>query len=58
MNDIFYFMEICDLVNYADDNTLVFIRNTIQLVWSVLKKDAENAVIVSKIIYVHEKIHK
>ncbi len=21
MNDIFYFMEICDLVNYADDNT-------------------------------------
>ncbi len=22
MNDIFYYMEICNLVNYADDNTL------------------------------------
>ncbi len=22
MNDIFYFVELCDLVNYADDNTL------------------------------------
>ncbi len=22
MNDIFYFIEICDLTNYADDNTL------------------------------------
>ena len=43
MNDIFHFMEICDLVNYADDNTLSIIRNTIQLVLSALKKDAENA---------------
>ncbi len=34
MNDIFYFMEICDFVNYADDNTLSIIRSTIQLVLS------------------------
>ncbi len=38
MNDIFYFMEICDLVNYADDNTLSVIERTVQT-----KKDAENA---------------
>jgi hypothetical protein len=43
MNDIFYFMEICDLVNYADDNTLSIIQNTIQLVLSALQKDGENA---------------
>jgi hypothetical protein len=43
MNDIFYFMEICELVNYADDNTLSIIQNTIELVLSALKKDAENA---------------
>ncbi len=43
MNDIFYFMEISDLLNYADDNTLSVIRNTVNLVISALKKDAENA---------------
>ena len=43
MNDIFLFMEICDLVNYADDNTLSIIESTVQLVLSALKKDAENA---------------
>ncbi len=26
MYDIFYFMEICDLLNYVDDNTLSIIR--------------------------------
>ncbi len=31
-NDIFYFMEIFDLDNYADDNTLSIISSTIQLV--------------------------
>ncbi len=45
MNDIFYFMEICDLLNYADDNTLSFIRNTVNLVISAPKKDAENAIL-------------
>ncbi len=42
MNNIFYFMEICDLVNYADDNTLSVIERTVQMVLSALKKDAEN----------------
>ncbi len=43
MNDIFYFMEICDLLNYVDDNTLSIVRNMINLVISALKKDSENA---------------
>ncbi len=42
MNDIFYFMEICDLLNYADDNTLSVKRDTVNLVISALKKDTEN----------------
>ncbi len=42
MNDIFYLMEIWDLRNYADDNTLSVIRNT---VINALKKDAENAIL-------------
>ncbi len=29
MNDIFYFIELCDLVNYADDNTLSIVASTI-----------------------------
>ncbi len=45
MNNIFYFMEICDLSNYADDNILSIIRNTVNLVISALKKDAENAML-------------
>ncbi len=45
MNDIFYFMEICDLLNYANDNTLSVIRNTVNLVKSTLRKDAENALL-------------
>ncbi len=45
MNDIFYFMEICNLLHYADDNTLSVIRNTVNLVISALKKDAENAML-------------
>ncbi len=43
MNDIFYFMEICDLLNYADDNTLSVIERTVQMVLSALKKDTKNA---------------
>ncbi len=33
----------CDLVNYADDNTLSVIERIVQMVLSELKKDAENA---------------
>ncbi len=45
MNNIFYFMEICDLLNYADDNTLSIIRNTVNLVINALKKDAKNTML-------------
>ncbi len=45
MNNILYFMEIYDLLNYADDNTLSIIRNTVNLVISALRKDAENAML-------------
>ncbi len=38
-------MEIYDLLNYADDNTLSIIRNTLNLVIGALKKDAENAML-------------
>ncbi len=37
MNDIFYFIEIYDPANYADDNTLDHIANTIETVLSALK---------------------
>ena len=43
MNDIFYFIELCDLLNYADDNTLNKVANTIEAVMTALVKDAENS---------------
>ncbi len=42
MRDIFHFMEIYDLVNYADDSTLSVIERTVQMVLSAIKKAAEN----------------
>ncbi len=44
MNDIFYFNEFCDLVNYADDITLSNIASTIEVVLATLKQDTENAI--------------
>ncbi len=44
MNDIFYFIEICDLAKYADDNTLDHIASTIETVLSALQKDTTNAI--------------
>ncbi len=44
MNDIFYFIEICDLANYADDNTLDHIAITIETVLSALQQDTANAI--------------
>ncbi len=38
MNDIFYFIETCDLTNYVDDNTLHHITSTIEAVRSALRK--------------------
>ncbi len=36
-------MEICDFVNYADDNTLSTIANTVKLVLDALKQYTKNA---------------
>ncbi len=44
MNDIFYFIEICDLANYANDNTLDHIASTIETVLSALQQDTANAI--------------
>ncbi len=44
MNDIFYFIEICDLANYANDNTLDHTASTIETVLSALQKDITNAI--------------
>ncbi len=41
MNDIFYFIELCDQVNYADDNTLSITASTIEVVLATLKQDTE-----------------
>ncbi len=37
MNDIFYFIETCDLTNYADDNSLHHIASIIEAVLSALR---------------------
>ena len=44
MNDIFYFMELCDLLNYADDNNLSKVEVTIDSLLSALQTDAQNSV--------------
>ncbi len=44
INDLFYFIEICTLFNYADDNSLSAIDITMELVMAALKTDAENAI--------------
>ncbi len=44
MNDIFYFIEICDLANFADDNTLDHIASTIETVLSALQNETTNAI--------------
>ena len=44
MNDIFYLIESCELVNYADDNTLSAVSNSIEMVISALRNDSEKAI--------------
>ncbi len=44
MNDILYFIETCDLTNYADDNTLYHIASTIDAVLSALRTDTKAAI--------------
>ncbi len=44
MNDIFYFIDVCDLSNYTDDNTLHIIASKIEVHLATLKQDTENAI--------------
>ncbi len=44
LNDIFYFIETCDLTNYVDDNTLHHIASTIEAVLSALMTDTKAAI--------------
>lgn len=39
---LFYFIEICDLANYADDNTQDHIAITIEIFLNVLQKETTN----------------
>ncbi len=44
MIEIFYFIDLRDLANYADDNTLRIIASTIEVVLAALKQDTENVI--------------
>ncbi len=44
MNNIFSFIELCDLVNYADDTTVSIIASTMEVVLATLKQDTDNAI--------------
>ncbi len=44
MNNIFYFIVICDLTYYGDDNTLHHIASTIEAVLSALRTDTKAAI--------------
>jgi hypothetical protein len=44
MNDLFYFIETCTLMNYADDNTLSKFASTIKSVLDALTQDAKNSI--------------
>ncbi len=41
VNDLFYFIETCCLINYADESTLDRISSTIETVLSALRTDTE-----------------
>ncbi len=51
MNNIFYFINLCDLANYADDNKLSIIASTIEVVLAALKQDSKCHKVV------HNKFH-
>ena len=44
VNDIFYFIKKCSLVNYADDNTLSISGESFDVVTAALQLDAENSI--------------
>ena len=43
MNDIFWVITICELANYADDNTLSKVENTVDALVNALRIDTVNA---------------
>ncbi len=43
MNDLFYFIETCKLINYADDNFLSESATSIEVLMECLKIDSQNA---------------
>ncbi len=43
-NDIFYFIEKCDLINYADDDTLSKVSSSIDALMEALKHDSKIAI--------------
>ena len=43
INDLFCFMEKCDLVNYADDNTLSCTGPNVEIMLQALRVDTKNA---------------
>ena len=44
INDLFLFIENCDLCNYADDNTLSFSSNTLEVLVQTLQTDAKASI--------------
>ena len=44
MNDMFLFMERCNLYNYADDNSIIYSSPDIETVTLNLKHDCQNAI--------------
>ncbi len=43
-NDIFYFIEKCDFINYANDNTLSKVSSSIDALMEALKHDNKIAI--------------
>ncbi len=45
MNDVFYFIYLCDLANYAGDNTILqIIASAMEVVLAAFKQHTENAI--------------
>jgi hypothetical protein len=44
INDLFLFIETCDICNYADDNTLSFSSNTLEALVQALQTDAHASI--------------
>ncbi len=47
-----FYIELCNLANYADANALSIIASTIELVLAALKRNTENTIKL-----VHKQLH-